>query len=468
MPVKQITVSMALLAMLVAGGPVAPAVADIAGDPLMAQSWHLNGDGPMGIASAWERTTGGEVVVAVLDSGADLRHPDLAANLWTNPGEIPGNGVDDDADGYVDDVHGADVVNRDGDPSDDNGHGTHVAGIIGARRDNGIGSSGVAGRVRLMPVKVLDARAAGDAEDVAAGLRYAVAHGARIVNVSLAGPRPSRPLRDAVEAARRAGVLVVAAAGNDGRALDDAPSYPVSLPAANVLGVAAARRDGGLVAGSNYGAAAELAAPGEDILSTARGGWYELRSGTSVAAPMVTGAAALIASAAPALDYRGLVSALTMSAQTTSLPSGTRRLDAGAAVGLAASGAAAAAVARDAAGAPAGRVVLGRAARVRSGGSAKRLGRVLRAARLRPVEQRRIRRRDAVPHLFDRIDVEVERLRERGLGEPRGDADAQAAGRQLQQREPLILVHRIEHRGKRGGRFGTAESHQAVDDAPQR
>ena len=386
MSTRRIAAPIAVLATVLTCGPcVGPARADTVGDPLAAQSWHLIGDGPMGITSAWERTTGGEVIVAVLDSGADLQHPDLAPNLWTNPGEIPGNSVDDDADGYVDDVHGADVVNDDGDPSDDNGHGTHVAGVIGARGDNGVGSSGIARRVRLMPVKVLDARAAGDAEDVAAGLRYAVAHGARIVNVSLAGPRPSRPLRDAVEAARRAGVLIVAAAGNDGRSLDDEPSYPVSLPAANVLGVAAIEQDGALVAASNRGAAAELTAPGAAILSTARGGWYELRTGTSVAAPVVTGAAALVASAAPFTDYRGLIAALTAGARPTALPGGMIRLDAGAAVRLAVSGVAASLVAR---GTPArrnDRVVLGRAARPVSGTAARHAQRstTRSAARLR-------------------------------------------------------------------------------------
>ena len=160
-------------------------------DPQLANQWALQGDGPMGAASAWTQVTGGDVTVAVVDTGVDLRHRDLAPNLWTNPGEVPGNGIDDDGDGIVDDVHGADFVNGDGDPSDDNGHGTHVAGIVAARGNNGVGVAGLAWRARIMAVKVLGADASGDMAAVAAGVRYAVAHGARVINLSLTGPSPA-------------------------------------------------------------------------------------------------------------------------------------------------------------------------------------------------------------------------------------------------------------------------------------
>ena len=337
MPVRRVVARAATLtAVCVCASTPQIASADAQADPLVAQTWQLQGDGPMGIGSAWQRTTGGDVVVAVLDSGADLTHPDLAPNLWTNPDELAGNGIDDDDDGYVDDVHGADVLHSDGDPSDDNGHGTHVAGIIGAVGGNAIGSAGIAWRVRVMPIKVLDARATGDSETVALGLRYAVAHGARIVNLSLAGPRRSQALRDAVELARAAGVLVVAAAGNAGQDLGVTPSYPVSLPQPNVVGVAATRQDGALVGASNRGAGVELAAPGADILSTARGGGYELRTGTSVAAPMVAGAAALLASASPKADFRTLSAALVGGARATVLAGGERQLDVGGALRFAA------------------------------------------------------------------------------------------------------------------------------------
>src|SRR3954469_18398073 len=157
-------------------------------DPRTQEQWPLQGDAPMGAASAWRQTTGGDVTVAIVDSGIDLGHPDLIGNLWTNPGEVPGNGVDDDGNGFVDDVNGYDFVERDGTPQDGNGHGTHVAGIVGARGGNGIGVAGVSWRVKLMAVRVLDGQARGTTTAVAEGLRYAVDNGARIVNLSLAGP----------------------------------------------------------------------------------------------------------------------------------------------------------------------------------------------------------------------------------------------------------------------------------------
>src|SRR5215218_2837407 len=190
--------------------PVASAAARP--DPQLANQWALQGDGPMGAASAWTRITGGDVTVAVVDTGVDLSHRDLAPNVWTNPGEVPGNGIDDDADGLVDDVHGADFVNHDGDPSDDNGHGTHVAGIVAARGNNGVGVAGLAWRARIMAVKVLGADASGDMATVADGVRYAVGHGARVINLSLTGPSPGPGLESAVAEAAAANVLVVAAA----------------------------------------------------------------------------------------------------------------------------------------------------------------------------------------------------------------------------------------------------------------
>jgi subtilisin family serine protease len=303
-----------------------------AGDPQSADQWPLRGDRPMGVRTAWRQTRGGDVTVAVVDSGLDLGHPDLAPNLWTNPGEIPGNGVDDDGNGFVDDVHGWDFVAGDGDPQDTNGHGTHVAGIIGARGGNGIGVAGVAWRARLMAVRVLGDDATGLATTVADGIRYAVANGARVVNLSLAGPQYSPDLEAAVADAEAHGVLVVAAAGNEGRDLTSAPSYPASLPEENVLGVAATAPSGGLASISDRGPGADLAAPGEDVLSTALGGGDEWRTGTSMAAPHVTGALVLLAAARPDLDWRGLRDALLASARPDGLPVGAGTLDAGAAL----------------------------------------------------------------------------------------------------------------------------------------
>jgi subtilisin family serine protease len=314
------------------GAPRARAAQAGAEDPRVGEQWALQGDAPMGTETAWRQTTGADVTVAVIDSGVDLGHPDLAPNLWTNPGEVPGNGIDDDGNGYVDDVHGYDFVGGDGDPQDENGHGTHVAGIIGARGGNGIGGAGVAWRVKLMAVRVLDADARGTTTSVAEGIRYAVANGARIVNLSLAGPSPTPELEDAVRFAQDHGVLVVVAAGNEGTDLAAAPTYPAAYGEANVLGVAATAQDGGLSSVSDYGPGADLAAPGEQILSTALGGGYEWRTGTSMAAPHVAGALVLLAAARPDLDATGLRDALLGHVRHTGVAVETGGLDVGAAL----------------------------------------------------------------------------------------------------------------------------------------
>jgi subtilisin family serine protease len=292
---------------------LAPAGAQAAlpDDPLFSRQWPLARADVLGAPEAWQQTTGAGALVALLDTGADLAHPDLAGALWTNPDEIAGNGADDDRDGYVDDVHGADVVNGDGDPSDDEGHGTHVAGIVAARAGNGIGGTGLAPDAQVMIVKVLDEHRAGNAGDLAAGIRYALAHGARIINTSINGEGASLTLRRAIAEATAAGALIVASAGNDQRDIDVLPSYPAAYPDASVLTVAAAGQDGALAGFSNRGLlAVDLAAPGADILSTARGGGYELRSGTSMAAPLVSATLALMQSARPGLDGPALREAL--------------------------------------------------------------------------------------------------------------------------------------------------------------
>jgi subtilisin family serine protease len=303
-----------------------------AADPRADEQWALQGDGPMGAASAWRQTTGGDVTVAVIDSGVDLTHPDLVPNLWTNPGEIPGNGIDDDGNGYVDDVHGYDFVDNTGNPQDANGHGTHVAGIVAARGGNGIGVAGVAWSARIMAIRVLDASARGTTTTVAQGIRYAVDNGARIINLSLAGPSPARDLEDAIVYAQQHGVLIVVAAGNEGRDLAAAPTYPAAYPEDNILGVAATTQDGVLAGVSDFGVGADLAAPGADILSTALGGGYEWRTGTSMAAPQVAGALVLLAAARPDLDARGLRDALLAGTRKQGLAVESGALDAGAAL----------------------------------------------------------------------------------------------------------------------------------------
>jgi subtilisin family serine protease len=286
-------------------GPVTARAAQAsAADPRFAEQWALQGDVPMGIDSAWRQTTGADVTVAIIDSGVDLGHPDLAPNLWTNPGEITANGVDDDGNGYVDDVHGYDFVDNDGTPQDANGHGTHVAGILGARGDNGIGGAGVAWQAGLMAIRVLDGQARGTTAAVASGIRYAVDNGARIVNLSLAGPTSTPDLQEAVRYARGRGVLIVVAVGNDGVDLTNSPTYPAAYGEDNVLGIAATTRDGGLSTVSDYGPGADIGAPGEQILSTALGGGYEWRTGTSMAAPEVAGALVLVADGKVEVDDR--------------------------------------------------------------------------------------------------------------------------------------------------------------------
>jgi subtilisin family serine protease len=312
--------ALTLLIALLALAATAPARAAAVATPAL--GWQY---GPMGLSSAWSPPAGAPVIVAVLDTGVDLTHPDLAGAAWTNAGEIPGNGIDDDHDGFVDDLHGWDFVAGDADPADENGHGTHVAGVIAGRGNAAYGAWGVDRDALVMPVRVLDARARGTAARVARGLRFAVAHGARVVNLSLATPFASRTLRCALDAARRAGVLVVAAAGNWGENLAREPAYPAVLP--GVLSVAATGPSGSLWAGSNYGAPVALAAPGEDIVAPALGGGYELRTGTSTAAPEVSGAAALVAAQHPGMRAAGLRRALLDSARRGRLRVGSGALD---------------------------------------------------------------------------------------------------------------------------------------------
>ena len=282
-------------------------------DPLFARQWALRS---ARVRGAWLATVGGEVPVAVLDSGLDFSNPDLAQNVWTNAGEVPGNRIDDDDNGFVDDVHGADTVSWDGDPSDGLGHGTGVASVIGAQGDNGVGISGVAWSVRLMPVKVLHDHGWATTASMVAGLRYALANGARIVNMSLNGREPSRALDEAVGQAEAQGVLVVTSAGNDGANRDRVLSYPASLPSRAVLTVASANRAGGLASTSAYGRrSVDLAAPGDDVIASELGGLCARRSGTSFAAAYVTGAAALLSAARPDASGARLRTAIVASAR---------------------------------------------------------------------------------------------------------------------------------------------------------
>ncbi len=322
--------------MLVAA-PGAVLAADAAPtEPLSAEQWAIAPGAVLNLPSAWTLAQGTGVVVAVVDSGVRIDHPDLAPNAWTNFGEVPGNGIDDDGNGYVDDVHGIDLTTEGdtNDLTDENGHGTHVAGIIAAA-DNNKGVVGVAYKARIMTIKTQGADGTGSMAAVATGIEYAAAMGAKVINLSLAGPSNNAAIVRAVAAADKAGALIVVAAGNAASDDDKTPTYPASLAAPNLVSVAATAPDEGrnLAPFSNFGrTSVQLAAPGESVLSTANDGAYEQRSGTSMAAPMVAGVAALIASANPAISAPALRAQLLTSAGRSTLPVASGYLDAGAAV----------------------------------------------------------------------------------------------------------------------------------------
>jgi subtilisin family serine protease len=318
-PLNRILAATATAVAFAAAG-AAPALA--APDPLLADQWALAEPQVTGAQEAWTQSRGSGVVVAVLDSGVQVDHPDLQGALWTNPAETI-NGKDDDNNGFVDDVAGANMFSNDGDINDDEGHGTHVAGIVAARAGNNIGGVGMAPNARIMPVKVLDANRSGNSTLLARGIRYAVDMGARILNVSINGDSTTSDLTDALKYASAKGATVVASAGNNSRNLDLTPSYPASSTEPSVLSVTAIDQTGGLLGFANRGlASVDLAAPGDFILSTARGSGYEDRSGTSMAAPFVAGALALLQAARPDMSQAQLRGALLATAPKPGLLAG--------------------------------------------------------------------------------------------------------------------------------------------------
>jgi thermitase len=300
-------------------------------DPSFNKLWGLNNTaqsigGQAGTADAdadapkaWNTMTGtAGTVVAVIDEGIDVSHPDLRNNMWTNPGEVPNNGVDDDGNGYVDDVFGYDFANDDAtvyDPDPVNGsgdeHGTHVAGTIAAEGNNGIGVAGVNWHAKVMALKFLGPNG-GSTLDAVEAINYAVANGADISNNSWGYVgSPSRSLQDAINRADNAGHLFVAAAGNGGTdgvgdsndASSSNTNYPSSYPNPNIISVAATDNRDTLASFSNFGATTvDLAAPGVNVASTLPGIRYGYYSGTSMATPHVTGVAALLKSQQPTLD----------------------------------------------------------------------------------------------------------------------------------------------------------------------
>lgn len=293
-------------------------------DTYFNSQWGLHNEGQTGGISgasvnaqeAWDIATGdGNVIVAVIDTGAELSHDDLKDNIWKNQGEdwingSPGNnGVDDDHNGKVDDYFGWDFINNDNDPSDEGkGHGTHVAGIVAARGNNGIGVTGLAWRASIMVLKILTASGSGFVSDELDAIDYAIRHGAKIINMSFGGSGYSRLEYEAILAAQEAGVLVVAAAGNTGQDIDVSAIYPaahgISDDIRNIISVTATDDNDELASFSNYGRlSVDVAAPGVSIYSTSRGNSYRYLSGSSMATPFVSGLAALLLAAHPGGTY---------------------------------------------------------------------------------------------------------------------------------------------------------------------
>lgn len=316
--------------------------------------WHLyqNNDLDIDATDAWDVTTGSaDVVVAVIDSGVDLDHADLADNIWTNTSEVAGNGVDDDGNGYVDDLNGWDFVDSDNDPNpdpnglDDDGdgstdagivHGTHVAGLIGAVGNNGTGVSGVAWTVSIMALRALDDEGSGTDQSISEAMEYAADNGAQVINLSLGAYGNSSELQAGVDYAQSAGVLVIAAAGNDASDLSSLGFYPAC--STDVLGVAATNAADDASSFTNYGGGCvDLTSPGSSILSTlytddATYGFtddYGYLSGTSMATPIVSGAAALVKAANPTFTDSEILNALITTTDDIGLTSdyGSGRLN---------------------------------------------------------------------------------------------------------------------------------------------
>jgi subtilisin family serine protease len=262
----------------------------------------------IGGPAAWDIQTGSRsIIVGVIDTGVDYNHEDLENNMWRNPGETgdgkEDNGVDDDGNGRVDDFRGWDFINNDNNPFDDNQHGTHCSGSIGAEGNNGRGVVGVNWNVTIMPLKFLGADGSGTTDDAVSAIIYGANMGAKVLSNSWGGGGRSQALEDAIEYANGRGVLFVAAAGNEGSDNDRFASYPANYTVPNVISVAASTSSDNLASFSNYGIkTVHLAAPGNSILSTVPNDRYARLSGTSMATPHVSGAAALVWAQFPALS----------------------------------------------------------------------------------------------------------------------------------------------------------------------
>lgn len=328
--------SLLLLSIFAATAPF-PLFAKMSNDPFLLDEWHL---GAIRAYDAWDSTTGSkDVIVAVLDTGIDLDHPDLVQNIWTNPGEIAGDGIDNDGNGYVDDVHGWDFVEDDNTPEPDVdeavsldaiAHGTIIAGAIAAVGNNAEGVAGISWNSRILPVRILDNTGSGETWRARRAIRYAITSGADVINLSFTGFEYDADFAAAVKEAYEAGVVVVAALGNasgGGVDVNQTPIYPACFTGPGeedyVLGVVASDKKDTKASFSNFGSnCADISAPGVDIFGTVfqdedfteirrpYGGGY---SGTSLATPMVSGVVALVKSAFPSLTPKDIKTILQLS-----------------------------------------------------------------------------------------------------------------------------------------------------------
>ncbi|MBP7140464.1 MAG: S8 family serine peptidase [Opitutaceae bacterium] len=312
-------------------------------DPRASEQWALNNtgqssgtpDADIDAPEAWDTLSDASaVIVAVIDSGVRATHEDIAGNLWKNSREIAGNGRDDDGNGYVDDVNGINSMvasgsSGSGTPTDDNGHGTHVAGIVGAVGNNGRGISGVAWQVQIMALKFLGSDGRGSISDAAQCIDYAIANGAKVINASYGalstGQGPSQTEISAIQRARDAGIVFVAAAGNDGLNLDVARTFPATYSLENIITVGNSTRLEDIATSSNTGSGSvDLFAPGSEILSLSQtsDSAYVVLSGTSMAAPHVTGAIALVRARYPEFNYRQAINRILRSVDPVAKYSG--------------------------------------------------------------------------------------------------------------------------------------------------
>jgi subtilisin family serine protease len=288
-------------------------------DPMFDEQWSLENTGQNGgraqadirALQAWAKTTGSnKVVVAVIDSGVDYTHQDLMNNIWVRPPDM--DEYTDDELGTIDDAYGFNAVSDNGDPMDQNGHGTHCAGIIGAEGGNSLGIAGVNWKVDIMPLKFIDASGSGTTKDAIKAINYVIDRkragvNVRIISASWGSTMYSKALEDVIREAGEEGILFIAASGNSSADADKSPHYPASYDLPNIISVAALTRHDELSSFSNYGAkSVHIAAPGSEILSTWLGGDFREASGTSMATPEVSGVAALVLASEPDLSMKQL------------------------------------------------------------------------------------------------------------------------------------------------------------------